>query len=746
MESEVGLYLKFYHYFKIRADLKRKTTTRIFNFSWVVVYTYCVLGYGYVLNNPYPENLASKNILFSSFSQSPKHLDPARSYASDEYAFIAQIYEPPYEYHYLLRPYKLVPLSADGYITEEYFDINNNKLSQDAALNKIKYTLYTIKIKPNIYYQPHPALVLDQQKNYKYHNLSEDFIASVDSLDDFDYSMDNLKAGLISNNTRELEANDFLYQIKRLADPKNQSPIYGFMSKYIVGLSDLNKALSDTNNKAYINLNDYTVTGLNLIDKYTYQLKIHGKYPQFRYWFAMLFLAPMPWEADKFYAQKGLKEQNISLDTYPVGTGPFMLVQNNPNRVMVLDRNPYYNHGYYPSEGDTGDKENGLLDNAGKSLPFLDKAVFYLEKESIPIWNKFIQGYYDNAAISSDNFNQAVTIIDNKIEISANIKAKNIKLSSSVEPGVFYWGFNMLNTTIGGYTESAKKLRRAIALAFDVEEYINIFRNGRGIIAHSPIPPGISDYQDTYNSYLYEQKYKKKSLHQARQLLNQAGYKNGIDPATGMPLVINFDAYISGDPSDGARFNWMREQFEKLNIKLNIRATQYNKFQDKIRSGSVEMYMFGWNADYPDPENFLFLFLCEQGAMLHNGENSSNYCNKKFDELFIESQAINDSTLRSKYISEMIKILQEDQPWIFGFYNDAYVLRHGWMGPLKTLSIGNNHIKYISLNPDKRVAAQIEWNRAIFWPIGIVLFLLLIIIFSLSVNYYNKNHRPRPRI
>ena len=57
------------------------------------------------LNSPYGENTESKKVFYSSFQERPKHLDPARSYSSNEYAFIAQIYEPLFQYHYLIYIY-----------------------------------------------------------------------------------------------------------------------------------------------------------------------------------------------------------------------------------------------------------------------------------------------------------------------------------------------------------------------------------------------------------------------------------------------------------------------------------------------------------------------------------------------------------------------------------------------------------------------------------------------------------------
>jgi hypothetical protein len=173
----------------------------------------------YPINSPYSLEEVNSNTIFSNFSESPKHLDPARSYNENEHVFIAQIYEPPYQYHYLIRPYKLEPLTSDGYIKIEYFDINNHKLHNTALSRDISYTLYTVKIKPNIFYQPHPSLVKAGDQ-YLYHNLDKKFISNLNSISDFDLNKSN------TINTRELIAADFVYAIKRLADPSVQSPIY----------------------------------------------------------------------------------------------------------------------------------------------------------------------------------------------------------------------------------------------------------------------------------------------------------------------------------------------------------------------------------------------------------------------------------------------------------------------------------------------------------------------------------------
>ena len=126
---------------------------------------------------------------------------------------------------------------------------------------------------------------------------------------------------------------------------------------------------------------------------------------------------------------------------------------------------------------------------------------------------------------------------------------------------------------------------------------------------------------------------KRKSIAEARALMEQAGYVDGRETASGSPLVLYFEA-LSRGPDDKARLTWMRKQFDKLGIQLVVRATDYNRFREKMLKGSGQIYMWGWNADYPDPENFLFLLYGPNAKVGAQGENASNYHNEAFDALF----------------------------------------------------------------------------------------------------------------
>jgi ABC-type transport system substrate-binding protein len=691
----------------------------------LAVFSALATGCGEAWNDPYPAAERGKSILYTSFVSRPKHLDPVQSYTEDEAQFTQQVYEPLLQYHYLKRPYELIPLTAVD-------------IPKPRSIEGGKFTVYEVRIKPGIRYQPHPAFVPENLK----------LEAS---------RIDGLKSPYqLPTGTRELVADDYIYQIKRLAHPRLHSPIYGLMAEYIVGMADFAKRLKSADTKqGWLDLRKYGLKGVERVDMHTFRVTLNGSYPQFVYWLAMPFFAPVPWEADQFFSQPGMEQKNFTLDWWPVGTGAYMLTENNPNARMVLERNPNFHGEVYPGEGEPEDAGTGLLADAGKPLPFIDKLVFSREKEGIPYWNKFLQGYYDTSGIGSDQFDQAVRVsIEGDTNVTPEMEAKGIRLSTSVETTIGYIAFNWLDPVVGGQkgtesAERARKLRHAISIAFDVEEQISIFANGRGIAAQGPIAPEIFGYREGregINPVVYDWvdgKPERKSIEVARRLLAEAGYPGGRDAKTGQPLVLYLDTVVRG-AGDKASFDWMRRQFEKLSIQLVIRDTDWNRFQDKIRKGDTQIFRLGWNADYPDPENFLFLLHGPQSRAKSQGENAANYANPQFDALFEKMKNMPNSPERQKMIDRMVDIARVDAPWIWGVNPKKYSLRHSWIANDKPNTMARNNMKYLRIDPQRRAELRAAWNRPVLWPLGLVL--VVVVIFSLpALVSYRRRERMAAR-
>ena len=662
-------------------------------------------GCGEVWNDPYPAADGGKSVLYREFVERPKHLDPAQSYASDEALFTRQVYEPPLQYHYLKRPYELTPLTAA-------------EVPHPREVEGGKFTVYEIRIRPGIRYQPHPGFVPGN------HSLERRKIEGLRSPYD------------LPSGTRELLADDYIYQIKRLAHPRLHSPIFGLMSEYIVGLREYADRLRKLDSRTgWLDLRQHPLEGVERVDAHTYRVTLKGRYPQFAYWLAMPFFAPVPWEAEKFFHQPGMAERNFTLDWWPVGTGAYMLTENDPNARMVLERNPNFRGEPYPAEGEPGDAGEGLLADAGRTMPFIDRAVFSREKEAIPLWNKFLQGYYDASGIAADNFDQAVRVsVEGDAALTPEMEARGVRLRTSVAATIFYLGANWLDPVVGGDSPRARKLRQALAVAVDWEEYLSIFANGRGVVAHSPLAPGIFGFREGaggINPVTHEWRNgraERRPLERARQLLAEAGYPGGRDAQSGLPLVLYLDTVARG-PGDKARLDWWRKQFARLSIQLEVRDTDWNRFQEKVRKGSQQLFVIGWSADYPDPENFMFLLHGAQSRARNQGENAANYASAEFDALFERMRTMPSTPERQQLIDRMTEIFRRDAPWIGGFHPKNFALYHRWVGNIKPNEMAENTMKYLRVDPVQRAARRHEWNQPVLWP----LVLLAVVLFATAI-------------
>jgi len=694
-----------------------------------------------VVNNPHPVGSELTNTLYVPFTKrSPKHLDPTSSYSNDETPYTYQVYEPLYAYHYLKRPYELVGRAAAEVVAPRYLDVRGQVLGADAPGEQIAESQYDIRIKPGIRYAPHPALAKDSAGNYLYHALGRGDVQDKYQIGDF-----------AQTGTRELVADDYVYAIRRLATTRVKSPAFSIMSEYVIGLKEYGEQIVQIDKKLRANLPptqrdlpflDFRALpfdGAVALDKHTLRIRIKGKYPQFKYWLAMTFFAPIPWEAEKFYSQPGMAQKNLSLNYWPVGTGPFMVSEFLENRRHVLQRNPNFRGEPYPCEGAPGDQELGYLADCGKKIPFVDKVVFDIEKEAVPLQAKFMQGYYDSPAIERLDYGTGyiVAMGDDKAK-EKEFKEKGIRLPTTVEANNWYIGFNWLDPVLGqGKTpqeaERNRKLRQALSIALDWEEHIAIFERGQGVSAHGPLPPSLfghrADGPAAFNPVVFNRaadgKPVRKSIDDAKKLLAEAGYPDGRDAKTGQPLVLNFD-YQNSAAGAKAVLDWYTKQFAKIGVQLEIRATDYNRFQDKMNKGTIQIFFWGWLADYPDAENFLFMLYGPNSKALTggNGENGANYSNAEFDQLFGRMKFLDDGPEKQKLIDRMIEIVQQDAVWSFGYFPTSAAAYHQWIHNGKPTQIIRNHIGYLRLDAALRAQKIAQWNQPIWWPMPLVLLAL----------------------
>lgn len=710
-------------------------------------------------NNPWESGAASENTLYSAMIESsPRHLDPTASYWTPDTTFTYQIYEPPYGYHYLKRPFELIGKSAEAVAKPRFYDKDGQPLPDDAPSAAVAESVYDVHIKHGILYQPHPCFATDAQGRYLYHAMKPGELGKRYSPLQFEHT-----------GTRELVADDFVYALKRHATTRITTPIYGIFSEYVLGLKDYGALIKAEDAKLragrdpasldrpFLDFRKYPLAGATAPDRYTFRVRIKGRYPQWSYWMAMTFMAPVPWEADAFYAQPGMAANSLTLDTWPVGTGPYMETEYFKDRRQVMQRNPNYRGEPYPCEGSAEDKAKGLLDDCGNKTPFIDKIVATVERESVPMHSKFRQGYYDLEAFERTDTGMEYNVAKQDSEaIRKEYDEKGFRLDRFDDVTMYYLGFNMLDPVIGkgdtpAQQEKNRKLRQAMTIAIDWEEYGKIFPNKAGSVAQTPIPSGIFGSRQGTPEGINPVTHKlvdglpvRRTIDDARQLMVEAGYPDGRDVRNGRPLVVNYDYYALPTPERKVEIDWMVRQFAKIDIQLEVRATDNNQFQDKIRKGKHQVFLSGWNADYPDAENFLFLFYGPNAKSVSDGENVSNYQNPEFDKLFDQMKSLEDGPPKQALIDQMVKLLANDAPESFGFFPYSSAAVQHWVYNSHPAVLVRDHGRYLRLDVAERVHAQSAWNKPIWWPI-IALLAVFVALLLVAVRSFRRRERTNAR-
>ena len=689
-------------------------------------------------NNPWPEGSASSNTIFSAaIENSPRHLDPTASYWSNDTAFTYQVYEPPYGYHFFKRPFQLEPKSAAAVAKPYYLDKNGQRLPDDAPAEQIAQSVYDVPIKPGILFAPHPAFAKDERGQYRYHAMRPGELGRRLRPGDFEHQ-----------GTRELVAEDFVYALKRHATTRITAPIFSVFAEYVVGLRELGETVKKEDaklrqgldpaslDKPMLDFRRWPMEGASAPEKHLLRIRIKGKYPQWSYWMQMTFLAPVPWEADAFYAQPGMAQAGLSLDRWPVGTGPYMVTEWIQDRTHEMVRNPHYRGEPFPCEGMPDDVAKGLLADCGKKTPFVDRIVITVEREAVSRRGKFRQGYYD-----LDVFERTDTGMEMRVEmqdsddVRAEYEARGFRLDKFSDVNSYFIGFNMLDPVLGhGGTpaEAARnrKLRQAISIAIDWEEYSKVFPKKGGDAAQGPLPPGIfgsregtAEGTNPVTHVWKDGVAVRRSIAEAKKLLTDADYPKGRDATTGRPLVLNYDVYYPNTPDRKPEIDWVVRQFAKIDIQLEVRATDNNQFQDKVRKGKYQVFWLGWNADYPDAENFLFLLYGPAGKTKFDGENTSNYASPEYDSLFARMKSLDDGPEKQALVDRMVRLAQEDAPWTMGFFPFASAATQGWIHNYKPAVLIRDHARYLRLDSASRAAKVADWNRQVWWPMLALLLL-----------------------
>jgi ABC-type transport system substrate-binding protein len=531
-----------------------------------------------------------------------------------------QIIESLYTYHYLKRPFVVIPVLAEDL----------PQISPDGLT-------YTIRIKKGVRFQ-----------------------------DD---------ACFPGGKGRELKADDFVYAVKRIANVRYASQNWSNIDNRFVGLNEFREYTKKFKNELDVDYNQ-VVEGYKALDDYTLQIRLITPWPQLiETALTDSMTAPMPYEAVNYYGKDIIRK--------PVGTGSYILKVWQRGCYIELVRNPNWRGELYPSEGGPGDVENGFLADAGKPVPFADRIVFRIVEEEQPSWFLFMQGYADRFAPRKDTFGQAFG--------SATRTLTEAMIERGIEKRIFndcsaFWiGFNLKDPVLGGNLP----LRKAISRAIDRQRYIDLLFNGKDIIAHGFIPPGINSYDPNIIQYGYS----KYDLQEARDLLKEAKTMSGGK----IPLLtLDMPGTDTLERQMGALF---QRQLEQAGIELRVEYMDWPTYLEKINKGQSQMFSSGVGAGSPDALDLLEMFIEKNFAP---GGNVFFYSNPDYEKLYQKVKVMQDCPERTEIYRKMERMVMEDYPAVLLNHRMVYYLNHDWYQNYKPHIFNHSVLKYHRVDVQKR--------------------------------------------
>lgn len=475
---------------------------------------------------------------------------------------------------------------------------------------------------------------------------------------------------------RQLTANDFVYALKRIANVKTNSKSWFIFDGRIMGLD----AFRDYTKTCTGGQVDYScpVEGLYAEDGFTIVMKLNRPWPQLIYWLAYTPTSPMAKEAVDYYGEDIVK--------HPVGTGPFILRQWHRGVYLEAVRNPNYRENFYPSEDEPGDAAAGLLADAGKRVPFIDRVFWRVVVEDQPRWLLLMRGDIDLNTIPKDNFGQAVSM---GTELTEEMRRRGMQLKLFDEPSTFWLAMNMNDPVLG----QNKPLRYAINYAIDRRTFIDIILSSKGKPAYGFIPLIMNDYDETISEWSPSRYDPAK----ARACLKEAEKING-GPIPRLRLAIGRTGTVQKQT-----LQFLARNLSEIGLDIEIEIFDWPTFLEKLRNSSHQLFYTGWMADYPDVESFLQVYYSKNASW----PNHTNFNSPEFDAIYEKVSVMPDSPERTELYRQAQRIVVDEMPCVFLYHRVGYIIHHGWLenlkpDPYKADTIGFGHIKYYKIDTQKR--------------------------------------------
>jgi len=475
---------------------------------------------------------------------------------------------------------------------------------------------------------------------------------------------------------RELVAQDFVYSLMRFVDPAVHSPYAFLLEGKLVGLDELAAAAKRTGHFDY----DAKIPGLEAIDRYTIRFRLKEVDHDFPYIIAHTSLGAVAREVIEAYGEATM--------AHPVGTGAYMLTAWTPRSRIVLEANPEYRGFVWDFQaGDDAWDRKLVREMKGKHMPQVGRVEISIIEEAQSRWLAFQQKELDYINVPEPFAPQALE--GGKLQPS--LAKEGISLYRTNDLDMTYTAFNMKDPVIGGFAKEKIALRRAMAMAYDIDQEITVVRKGQAIPLQMPIPPGVVGYDPHYRSII------RHDPDLANKLLDYFGFRRGEDGwrtlPDGKPLVVRLATEASSGNRDFDEL-WQRS-LAQIGVRMETVVAPFSDNRKAAKACRLQMWGQGWIADYPDGDNFVQNFYGPNIGQSNNG----CYDSQAFDGFYERARALPDSPERDRLFLLMARQLEVDGAQSLHVSRLRNELIRPWIKGYKTHPILQADFQYLDVDP-----------------------------------------------
>ncbi len=480
---------------------------------------------------------------------------------------------------------------------------------------------------------------------------------------------------------RELVAADYVYSMKRLLDPINRAKWQFLLDGKIEGLNELADDAKKSGKFDY----DKPIRGLEAVDAYT--LIIRLKAPDYN----LSYILAMP--ATAALAREVVEQYGKAVAEHPIGTGPFRLKEWRRSSRVTLEANPDFRGEFFESTGGNGKNDAAIAAHLkDKRLPIVQIIELDIIDEDQPRWLAFVGAEHDVIRPIPPPLADAALPGG---KLAPNLRSKGIYTTPDEAAWLTYTTFNMEDKIVGGYSAERIALRRAMSMAFPIQDEIAIIEKGQAEEAWSPIARGMAGFVDEKASFHEYNPARAKALLDTYGFIDRDG-DGWREMPDGSPLVI--DHASVPDQRVRSRNELWGRAMERIGIRMTFnKVEKLPELRKLAQLGKIPMFSYGWIADYPDGENFLQLFWSKSIG----GPNYTLFSRPEFDALYERIRVMPDSPERTKLYQQMVHILWVYNPWRVNTLKQGTIAIHPWVIGYKKHPFAHEPWRYLDVDTRK---------------------------------------------